>query len=163
MTYLLDVNAVVALGLVHHDLHGRVATWLGAEHVPSLATWSITEAGFLRMLAQAPSIVACSWEGPLRPSSLKGSGSAVPDRIFKRTQQLPHLQWRRRRKGQGTGWGGVSSASSAAVASSSCSEKAWDRTRPSEQCVACPRHHLVMPITISRDMDHGLTCAPFLS
>lgn len=53
MTYLLDVNALVALGLVHHEFHGRVATWLRAEHFPSLATCSITELGFLRVLAQA--------------------------------------------------------------------------------------------------------------
>jgi len=54
MTYLLDVNALVALGLVHHEFHGRVAAWLRAQHFPLLATCSITELGFLRVLAQAP-------------------------------------------------------------------------------------------------------------
>lgn len=54
MTYLLDVNALVALGLVHHEFHGRVAAWLRAQHFPPLATCSITELGFLRVLAQAP-------------------------------------------------------------------------------------------------------------
>ena len=54
MTYLLDVNALVALGLVHHEFHARVAAWLRAQHFPLLATCSITELGFLRVLAQAP-------------------------------------------------------------------------------------------------------------
>ena len=54
MTYLLDVNTLVALGLVHHEFHGRVAAWLRAQHFPLLATCSITELGFLRVLAQAP-------------------------------------------------------------------------------------------------------------
>jgi uncharacterized protein len=54
MMYLLDVNALVALGLVHHEFHGRVGAWLRAQDFPLLATCSITELGFLRVLAQAP-------------------------------------------------------------------------------------------------------------
>ncbi|HKS74249.1 MAG TPA: hypothetical protein VJQ82_13690 [Terriglobales bacterium] len=54
MMYLLDVNALVALGLVHHEFHGRVAVWLRAQEFPPLATCSITELGFLRVLAQIP-------------------------------------------------------------------------------------------------------------
>lgn len=54
MMYLLDVNALVALGLVHHEFHGRVGAWLRAQNFPILATCSITELGFLRVLAQAP-------------------------------------------------------------------------------------------------------------
>jgi len=54
MIYLLDVNALVALGVVHHEFHGRVATWLRAQQFPPVATCSITELGFLRVLAQAP-------------------------------------------------------------------------------------------------------------
>ena len=53
MTYLLDVNALVALGFAHHEFHDRVARWLRAEHFPPLATCSITELGFVRVLAQA--------------------------------------------------------------------------------------------------------------
>lgn len=52
--YLLDVNALVALGFAHHEFHGRVAAWLRAQQFPPLATCSITELGFLRVLAQAP-------------------------------------------------------------------------------------------------------------
>lgn len=54
MIYLLDVNALLALGVVHHEFHGRVARWLRAQDFPPLATCSITELGFLRVLAQAP-------------------------------------------------------------------------------------------------------------
>jgi len=54
MTYLLDVNALVALGLVNHEFHERIALWMQAQHFPLLATCSITELGFARVLAQAP-------------------------------------------------------------------------------------------------------------
>jgi len=56
VTHLLDVNALVALGFLQHEFHGRVAAWVssmankgGAE----LATCSITELGFVRVLTQA--------------------------------------------------------------------------------------------------------------
>jgi hypothetical protein len=52
--YLLDVNALVALGLSHHEFHDRVAAWLHTQQFPPLATCSITELGFVRVLAQAP-------------------------------------------------------------------------------------------------------------
>ena len=55
MTYFLDVNALVALGFEHHEFHNRVARWLHAEQLPPLATCAITELGFVRVLAQAPS------------------------------------------------------------------------------------------------------------
>ena len=55
MKYLLDVNALVALGFIHHQFHDRVAAWIRAEQFPPLATCSITELGFVRVLAQAPS------------------------------------------------------------------------------------------------------------
>ena len=53
MTYLLDVNALVALGFMNHEFHGRVASWV-AGGSPQLATCPITEMGFVRVLAQAP-------------------------------------------------------------------------------------------------------------
>jgi hypothetical protein len=52
--YLLDVNALVALGCSHHEFHHRVAAWLHAQQFPPLVTCSITELGFVRVLAQAP-------------------------------------------------------------------------------------------------------------
>ena len=54
MKYLLDVNALVALGVIHHEFHDRVAAWVRAQQFPPLATCSITELGFVRVLAQAP-------------------------------------------------------------------------------------------------------------
>lgn len=57
MKYLLDVNALVALGFLQHEFHARVANWiqaLASNGVPELATCSITELGFIRVLAQAP-------------------------------------------------------------------------------------------------------------
>jgi len=54
MTYLLDVNALVALGFAQHEFHNRVAYWLRDEAFPPLATCSITELGFIRVLVQAP-------------------------------------------------------------------------------------------------------------
>jgi uncharacterized protein len=57
MRYLLDVNALVALGFLQHEFHERVAAWVRVL-IPKgnveLATCSITELGFVRVLAQAP-------------------------------------------------------------------------------------------------------------
>ena len=55
MKYLLDVNALVALGFANHEFHGRVASWVRAEPSPTLMTCAITELGFIRVLVQAPS------------------------------------------------------------------------------------------------------------
>ena len=57
MKYLLDVNVLVALGFLQHEFHERVASWvhtLVSRGVPELATCSLTELGFVRVLAQAP-------------------------------------------------------------------------------------------------------------
>lgn len=57
MTYLLDVNALVALGFFQHEFHGRMAAWVHASVAKGtfeLATCSITELGFVRVLTQAP-------------------------------------------------------------------------------------------------------------
>jgi uncharacterized protein len=56
MRYLLDVNALLALVVLEHEFHARVATWvarLDASGVAELATCSITELGFVRVLGQA--------------------------------------------------------------------------------------------------------------
>ena len=53
MIYLLDVNALVALGFINHEFHARVASWVQSSN-SQLASCSITELGFLRVLAQAP-------------------------------------------------------------------------------------------------------------
>ena len=54
MTYLLDVNALVALGFTNHEFHSRVSLWIRKQTSPVLATCPITELGFVRVLAQAP-------------------------------------------------------------------------------------------------------------
>jgi predicted nucleic acid-binding protein len=57
MRYLLDVNALVALGFLQHEFHERIARWvraLASKGAPELVTCSITELGFVRVLAQAP-------------------------------------------------------------------------------------------------------------
>ena len=51
------MNVLVALGLLQHEFHERVAGWvrtLASRGIPELATCSITELGFVRVLAQAP-------------------------------------------------------------------------------------------------------------
>lgn len=56
MRHLLDVNALLALAVFEHEFHARVAKWIervGAKAVPELATCSITELGFVRVLGQA--------------------------------------------------------------------------------------------------------------
>lgn len=45
MTFLLDVNALVALGFAHQEFHERVARWIKAEDFPALATCSIADLG----------------------------------------------------------------------------------------------------------------------
>jgi uncharacterized protein len=52
MKYLLDVNALVALGFVEHEFYERVFTWLRALGEPEIATCSITELGFVRISVQ---------------------------------------------------------------------------------------------------------------
>jgi uncharacterized protein len=55
MIYLLDVNALVALGFLNHEFHGRLAAWVHSHNNAwNLASCSITELGFVRVLAQAP-------------------------------------------------------------------------------------------------------------
>src|SRR5438477_7433095 len=55
MKYLLDVSALVALGVDEHEFHERVVIWvraLAANEPPEFATCSITELGFVRVLAR---------------------------------------------------------------------------------------------------------------
>jgi len=52
--YLLDVSVLVAFGVRSHTLHARVANWPQAQKFSALLTCSITELGFVRILAQTP-------------------------------------------------------------------------------------------------------------
>jgi uncharacterized protein len=57
VTCLLDVSALLAFGITEHEFHDRVARWildLSALRPLELATCSITEIGFVRVIAQTP-------------------------------------------------------------------------------------------------------------
>ena len=54
MIYLLDVNALIALGFAKHEFHARVAAWLQTQKLARMASCSTTELGFVRVLAQVP-------------------------------------------------------------------------------------------------------------
>ena len=55
--FLLDVSALVSLGVFDHEFHGRATDWLKSlakKGTPELATCAVTELGFVRVLVQAP-------------------------------------------------------------------------------------------------------------
>jgi len=52
--YLLDVNALIALGIFHHRFHDRVNAWITSQQGERWLTCSITELGFARVVAQVP-------------------------------------------------------------------------------------------------------------
>ncbi len=57
MKYLLDVNALMALAILDHEFHQRVARWvegLALKGEFELVTCSITEIGVVRIVAQNP-------------------------------------------------------------------------------------------------------------
>jgi uncharacterized protein len=54
MKYLLDVNALIALGLEFHAFHLRVAHWVKSDPHRTYLTCPITELGFIRVIAQVP-------------------------------------------------------------------------------------------------------------
>src|SRR5438552_17749241 len=57
MRYLLDVSALIALGIEQHQFRPRLRGWLvslAANGTPELATCSITELGFVRIASQVP-------------------------------------------------------------------------------------------------------------
>ena len=54
MRYLLDVNALVALGIFHHRFHDRVNSWIASQEGAHWLTCSITELGCARVIAQTP-------------------------------------------------------------------------------------------------------------
>jgi len=54
--YLLDVNALVALGFLQHEFHARVSDWVqgaASREDVELATCPITELGFVRVLTHS--------------------------------------------------------------------------------------------------------------
>jgi len=51
MSYLLDVNALIAIGYKKHEFHQRVTLWAEGKN---LLTCSISEIGFVRVLSGLP-------------------------------------------------------------------------------------------------------------
>jgi uncharacterized protein len=54
MRYLLDVNALIAFGVIPHQFHQRVAHWIKSLRGSTFMTCSITEIGFIRVVASVP-------------------------------------------------------------------------------------------------------------
>ena len=54
MKFLLDVSALLSLGVLDHEFHDRTAKFFIENGISELATCAITELGFVRVLAQAP-------------------------------------------------------------------------------------------------------------
>jgi len=81
MTYLLDVNALLALGFVEHEFHSRVLAWVKAQRSPALATCPITELGFVRILSQTPpyGFTVAQAQGLLLKLKKSGEFSFIPD------------------------------------------------------------------------------------
>lgn len=52
MRYLLDVSVLIALGVVEHTANDRVVKWWNSNPSLELATCSITELGFVRVISQ---------------------------------------------------------------------------------------------------------------
>jgi uncharacterized protein len=53
MTYLFDVNALIALGFLQHEFCNRLAAWIDAQRSLTIATCPITETGFIRVLSSS--------------------------------------------------------------------------------------------------------------
>jgi predicted nucleic acid-binding protein len=51
MKYLLDVNALIAFGVTQHQFHQRVVDWIRSQRGSTFLTSSITEIGFVRVVA----------------------------------------------------------------------------------------------------------------
>ena len=54
MRFILDVNALVAFGVTQHQFHQRVVDWIRSERGSIFLTSSLTEIGFVRVVANVP-------------------------------------------------------------------------------------------------------------
>jgi uncharacterized protein len=54
MKYLLDVNALIAFGVIQHQFHQRVADWIYSQRGSTFLTTSVTELGFVRVVGSVP-------------------------------------------------------------------------------------------------------------
>jgi predicted nucleic acid-binding protein len=51
MKYFLDVNALIAFGITQHQFHQRVVDWIHSQRGSTFLTSSVTEIGFVRVVA----------------------------------------------------------------------------------------------------------------
>jgi predicted nucleic acid-binding protein len=51
MRFLLDVNALIAFGITQHQFHQRVVDWIRSQRGSAFLTSSVTEIGFVRVVA----------------------------------------------------------------------------------------------------------------
>jgi predicted nucleic acid-binding protein len=51
MRFLLDVNALIAFGVTQHQFHQRVVDWIRSQRGSAFLTSSVTEIGFVRVVA----------------------------------------------------------------------------------------------------------------
>ena len=51
MKHLLDVNALIAFGITQHQFHQRVVDWIYSQRGSTFLTSSVTEIGFVRVVA----------------------------------------------------------------------------------------------------------------
>jgi predicted nucleic acid-binding protein len=51
MKFLLDVNGLIAFGIMQHQFHQRVVDWVSSERGSAFLTSSVTEIGFVRVVA----------------------------------------------------------------------------------------------------------------
>jgi predicted nucleic acid-binding protein len=51
MKYLLDVNVLIAFGVTQHQFHQRVVDWMRSQQGSTFLTSSLTEIGFVRVVA----------------------------------------------------------------------------------------------------------------
>jgi predicted nucleic acid-binding protein len=95
MKYLLDVNALVALGFMDHEFHRRVTDWLRklAADIPEhgLATCSITELGFVRVLAQATQYGFSISQGCRLLRRLKKAGTILKFSFLSDDHDISHI------------------------------------------------------------------------
>jgi predicted nucleic acid-binding protein len=54
MRFILDVNALIAFGVTQHQFHQRVVDWIRSERGSIFLTSSLTEIGFVRVVANVP-------------------------------------------------------------------------------------------------------------
>ena len=81
MTYLLDVNVLIALVDPGHVVHGPVHSWFAEEGGKSWATCPVTENGLLRIVGH-----------PKYPNS-PGSPAAVSEILVRMRKLSGHVFW----------------------------------------------------------------------